>query len=251
MKTYTSCLTLIALILLTVNSYADQRIADSQKKWAEKYKKHKHIVPLAQVLVNTDQEPDLTEGFTSLYNGENLKGWVPRGGYSTFEARGETIVGTCVPTSPSTYLSTVKDDYQDFIFSVEVKWEVDGNTGIIFRGQSKPVSGKYQKVFGPQAEMEDMKKQRFWSGGIYGQGAGGWQYPMWLEAHEKVRNAIDYTQWNRMTIEAKGNTVKTWINGVPAAHWLTEKYQQGFFSLQVHSGSKGTFLFRNIKVKEL
>jgi len=45
--------------------------------------------------------------------------------------------------------------------------------------------------------------------------------------------------------------VKTWVNGVPAAHWTNDEYLKGFFSLQIHSGKKGSVNFRNIKVKEL
>ena len=99
--------------------------------------------------------------------------------------------------------------------------------------------------------MEAFSKQRFWSGGIYGQSAGGWTYPLWLEAHEEVRNAMNKDGWNRLTIQAKGDTVKTWLNGKPAAHWKTDEYKEGFFSLQIHSGKEGTVHFRNIKVKEL
>ena len=153
--------------------------------------------------------------------------------------------------SPSTYLSTKKNDYTDFVFTAEIKWAVDGNTGIMFRAKRKP-SKKGESVVGPQAEMEGFAKpDRNWSGGIYGQGDGGWIYPLWLSAHEKARKALKKDEWNRITIQAKGDTTKTWINGVPAAHWVSEKYTKGFFSLQVHSGAHSEVHFRNIKVKEL
>ena len=64
------------------------------------------MVPAAEALINDAPEPSLTEGFVSLYNGKDLSGWTPRGGHCTFEASGDSIVGTCVPGSPSTYLST-------------------------------------------------------------------------------------------------------------------------------------------------
>ena len=64
-------------------------------------------------------------------------------------------------------------------------------------------------------------------------------------------NGKNLDGWNRITISARGETIKTWLNGVPAAHWKTNEYKQGFFSLQVHSGKSGQALFRNIKVKEL
>jgi len=246
----------IALSLLFTTAFVTaNEIADSQKKWIPVYKKQKNIPAPADMLINTDKEPNLKKGFVSLYNGKDLDDWTPRGGHCKFEAKGRTIVGTTVKGSPSTYLSTKKDDYTDFIFSAELKWEVDGNTGVMFRAASKSGDGKnkdQETVFGPQAEMEAYSKERYWSGGIYGQSAGGWIYPMWLEAHEQARTAMKRKgEWNRLTIQAKGDTMKTWLNGVPAAHWKTDQYKQGFFSLQIHSGREGTVLFRNLKVKEL
>ena len=49
-----------------------------------------------------------------------------------------------------------------------MKWEVDGNSGVMFRAQSKTEKDK-EIVFGPQAEMEGITGDRYWSGGIYGQ----------------------------------------------------------------------------------
>ena len=242
---------LVTLLALTLVCQAGE-IAESQKKWIKVYEKQANIPNPADMLVNTDAEPDLKKGFTNLYNGKDLEGWVPLGGHCTFEAKGDTIVGTTIKGSPSTYLSTTKDDYTDFVFTAELKWIVDGNTGVMFRAAAKPGKGKGKEtVFGPQAEMEGFAKERYWSGGIYGQSAGGWIYPLWLEEHEAARKALKKDGWNRITVQAKGDTIKTWINGAPAAHWKTEEYKSGFFSLQIHSGSKGEVHFRNIKVKEL
>jgi hypothetical protein len=229
---------------------AVNQVSESQLRYVKQYENQANIPVPAEMLLNTDAEPQLTEGFTDLYNGKNLEGWTPLGGHCTFEAKGDVILGTTVKGSPSTYLSTDKDDYADFIFTAEIKWEVNGNSGIMFRGQSRP--GKdYDIVFGPQCEMEGTDLVRGWSGGIFGQSAGGWAYPLWLEAHQEVRNAIKPDGWNRVTIQAIGTNVKTWINGVPAANWETEEYTKGFFSLQVHSGKEGSIHFRNIKVKDL
>ena len=248
------CLLIPALILCACSPSSDIRIADSQQKWIEVYEKQENIPNPDNMLVNMDPEPDLSSGFVSLYNGKNLDGWTPKGGHCEFVAKDSTIIGTTVPGSPSTYLSTNKADYQDFVFTAELKWIEDGNTGVMFRADSRPGEGKDEGreiVFGPQAEMEAFSKERYWSGGIFGQSDGGWIYPMWLEEHEAARNAMKRDGWNRITISARGETIKTWLNGVPAAHWKTGEYKQGFFSLQVHSGKSGQVLFRNIKVKEL
>ena len=225
-------------------------ISDSQRKYIAQYKKQTQKVPPEKALINNEAEPDLSAGFTNLYNGRNLDGWTPRGGDCNFEARGETIVGTCIKGSPSTYLSTTRENYRDFIFTAEIKWEVDGNTGIMFRAQRKP-GKRFETVFGPQCEMEGFAKGRGWSGGIFGQDAGGWRYPLWLDAHEKVRSALNKNTWNRVTIQAVGKNVKTWVNGIPAANWDNNEYLRGFFALQIHAGKQGKIHFRNIKVKEL
>ncbi|MFK7734417.1 MAG: sulfatase-like hydrolase/transferase [Pirellulaceae bacterium] len=230
------------------------RVSASQLKWVGTYRKQENVPVPTEMLVNSDDEPDLDQGFTRLFNG-SLDGWVARGGECTFEARGNVIVGECVPGSPSTYLCTEREDFEDFIFTAELKHEVDGNTGVMFRAKRKPGNGKSEQretVFGPQCEMESYAKQRYWSGGIYGQSAGGWIYPMWLAQHNDVRHAVKpFGEWNRLTVEARGSTIKTWLNGVPAAHWETDESQEGYFGLQIHAGRKGKVHFQNVKVKEL
>jgi hypothetical protein len=223
-----------------------------QHKWHKQYKTQENAPKPEDMLLNTDAEPELKDGFTLLFNGKDLAGWTAKGGTSTFEAKDGLLVGTCVPGSNSTYLSTENADFTDFVFSCDMKWEVDCNTGIMFRAQSKPGKGDTETVFGPQAEMEGFSKDRHWSGGIYGQSCGGYFYPLWLKEHKEARAAAKEGEWNRVTISAKGNIVKTWINGVPAAHWVDDgTYSKGFFGLQIHKGEKGTVLFRNIRVKEL
>ena len=241
---------LFAGCLLPLSLAHANQVAQSQQRYLSVYKQQTQKVAPQSALINTEAEPDLSEGFTSLYNGNNLDGWTPRGGTCRFEASGESIMGTCVKGSPSTYLSTDREDYTDFIFTAEVKWLVDGNSGIMFRAQRKP-GKRFETVFGPQCEMEGFAKGRGWSGGIFGQSAGGWRYPLWLDAHEQARAALKQGAWNRVTIKAVGKNVKTWVNGIPAANWDTDEYFKGFFGLQVHSGKKGSIYFRNIKVKEL
>jgi hypothetical protein len=254
MKTLTAFTTLIALFV-SVSFCLGNQISEDQQPFVKKYEKQKNIVSPETALINTDKEPALSAGFVSLYDGKSLAGWTPKGGDCKFTANGEVITGTCVPGSPSTYLLTDKK-YSDFIFTVEMKWEVDGNSGVMFRADTKPAQAdkKFETVFGPQVEMEGFEGhdgKRKWSGGIYGQGYAAWIYPLWLDAHQEARAALKKDEWNRLTIHAVGDTVKTWVNGVPAAHWEDDQFLSGSLGLQVHSGSKGTIHFRNIKVKEL
>ncbi len=227
-----------------------EEVASSQTPYLARYASHESIVPPAEAPLNTEPEPDLEAGFVELYNGRNLDGWVARGGYSTFEAVGDRIVGTCVPGSPNTFLCTVREDFGDFIFTVDLRWVVDSNSGVMVRAQRRP-GGDFETIYGPQVEMEGFGQDRGWSGGIYGEQWGGWRYPLWLESHADARAALREGEWNRLTIKAVGPTIQTWINGVPAAHWVDETFTAGFFGLQVHSGRQGEIHFRHPRVREL
>jgi hypothetical protein len=223
-----------------------------QNGWFEHYRKQENAPRPAAMLLNTDPEPDLRDGFKALFDGKDLAGWIRKGGTCTFEISDGMILGTCVAGSDSTYLCTEKEDFTDFIFTCEMKWEIDGNSGVMFRARTRP--GKQEKlvVFGPQAEMEEFSKGRHWSGGIYGQSCGGYFYPLWLKEHKQARAATKEGEWNRLTISAEGDVVKTWVNGVPVAHWVDDaSYPQGFFGLQIHKGKQGAVLWKNIRVKEL
>ena len=238
------------------------RVAPDQAKWYQDYKvkkKQPNLMKPEDQLLNEKSEPEIGDDFVDLFNGNDLTGWTPKGGKCTFEVIDGNIVGTCVPKANSTYLCTNRDDYKDFIFTCEMKWEVDGNTGVMFRAKLKPNKKATEDtdltkiVYGPQVEMEDFAKGRFWSGGVYGQSCGGYFYPLWLKEHVKTRDAIKKDGWNRMTLSAKGDEIRTWVNGVPMAYWIDEKneYPEGYFGLQIHKGSQGKILFRNLKIKEL
>jgi hypothetical protein len=246
-------LTLALLGLIAGGGIAGGGELDPQQdRWHAKYKKQPNAPQPGEMLLNTDAEPDLTDGFTPLFNGKDLSGWTAKGGTCKFDVRDGLLVGTCVPGSNSTYLSTQQADFTDFVFTCEMKWEVDCNSGVMFRAQTKPGKNDTETVFGPQAEMEGFSQDRHWSGGIYGQSCGGYFYPLWLKEHQQARAATKKDQWNRLTILAKGNVVKTWVNGVPAAHWVDDgTYAQGFFGLQIHKGAEGTVLWKNLHVKRL
>jgi len=244
--------TLLILACLSVNLTAGELDPGPvQQQWFKHYEKQANLPEPAKMLLNTKPEPKLTgKGFIDLFNGRDLSDWEAIGGTCEFDVQGEAIRGITVPGSDSTYLYTKKADFADFIFTCELKWEVEGNTGVMFRADR--TEGKTgPTAFGPQMEMEPFSQGRQWSGGIYGQACGGWFYPVWLAEHTETRQAQQQHGWNRMTIEARGSKVRTWLNGVPVANWETDTYLSGAFGLQIHKGNEGTVLWRNLRVKEL
>ncbi|WP_404309442.1 3-keto-disaccharide hydrolase [Neorhodopirellula lusitana] len=251
-----ACFSVVCLSALT--SVSAGEIDPQQKAWYEQYKTQENVPAPGEMLLNEDPEPELTDGFTDLFNGKDLTGWKPLGGTCKFEVKDQQIIGTCVPGSNSTYLCTERSDFKNFVFTCEMDWLVDGNTGVMFRSRmkanpkAKADTDSTKVVYGPQLELEGFSKDRHWSGGVYGQSCGGYFYPLWLKDHVEARAALKDKQWNRVTISAEGNVVKTWVNGVPAAYWIDDgSYPEGFFGLQIHKGKAGKVRFKNLRVKEL
>lgn len=187
--------------------------------------------------------------WTHLFNGQNLDNWDVKGGDAKFFIRDKAIVGATAydTASVSTFLIS-KKEYGDFILEVETKVDTSMNSGILFRSKSKP-SFQNGRVYGYQAEIDP--SDRAWSGGIYESAKRGWLYT--LEENPKAREAFKRDGWNHYRIEAIGDTIKTWINGVPAAYLIDGASSKGFIALQVHGIHKddeeGTeVLWRNIKI---
>jgi hypothetical protein len=87
--------------------------------------------------------------FVSLFDGENLDGWRKAGGGATYAVEDGCIVGRVGP-GPNTFLRT-EATYRNFVFRVQVKLDVPGNSGIQFRSHQRDGHGR---VYGYQAEID-------------------------------------------------------------------------------------------------
>ncbi len=103
-------------------------------------------------------------------------------------------------------------------------------------------------VHGYQVEIDP--GERAWSAGIYDESRRGWLND--LKENEKARKAFKQNDWNHYRILAVGDSIKTWINGVPAADLRDSLTRTGFIGLQVH-GTQATepleVRCRNIRIK--
>ncbi|MGW8255889.1 MAG: 3-keto-disaccharide hydrolase [Thermoguttaceae bacterium] len=212
-----------------------------------------------------------SNGFVALFDGKTLDGWVQRGGAVKFFVEDGVIVGQSVPKVESGFLCT-KKNYGDFILELDYKDDPDLNSGVQFRSEclDKPITlksgGKEIKiaagrVHGYQCEidMQD-KRQRWWSAGVYDEARRGWLYPGVLGGDGKKFTAQGEkiskpNEWNHLRIEAVGDSIKTWLNGVARAGFKDSMTARGFIALQVHNvGNVKDPLrvrFRNIRIKEI
>ena len=172
------------------------------------------------------------EGWTDLFNGNNLEGWKQLNGNAEYVVENNEIVGISVPKEPNSFLCTEKN-YGDFILELEVNVEPPLNSGIQFRSLS---IDNYMKgrVHGYQCEIDPSK--RAWSGGIYDEARRDWLYN--LARNEKGSAAFKPGDWNTYRIEAIGNQIRTWINGVMCSNLVDDMTAEGFIGLQVHGIGK-------------
>ncbi len=169
------------------------------------------------------------QNWEPLFNGKNLNGWKKLNGKAEYKVVDGTIVGISKMGTPNTFLAT-KKTYGDFILEFDFKVDDGLNSGVQFRSESKK---EYQngRVHGYQFEIDPSK--RAWSGGIYDEARRNWLYP--LTKNPAAQSAFKNNEWNKARIEAVGNSIATYINGVPCANIWDDMTPVGFIALQVHA----------------
>lgn len=169
------------------------------------------------------------QNWEPLFNGKNLKGWTKLNGKADYKVVDGAIVGISKMGTPNTFLAT-NQKYGDFILEFDFKVDDGLNSGVQFRSESKK---EYQngRVHGYQFEIDP--SQRAWSGGIYDEARRAWLYPLTLNT--AAQPAFKNDEWNKARIEAIGNSIRTWVNGMPCAAIWDDMTPVGFIALQVHS----------------
>ncbi len=192
-------------------------------------KKQRDLLSCLLLVLLTSLTAFAAEPWVSLFDGETLKGWEQKGGKAVYTVEDGQIVGATVLNTSNSFLCT-KQFYSDFILELEFKVDPKLNSGVQIRSNSFAEYNNGQ-VHGYQVEIDP--SERAFTGGIYDEGRRGWLNS--LADNELARKAFKQGQWNRFRIEAIGDTLKTWINDVPAAHLYDTRTGTGFIGLQVHS----------------
>lgn len=188
--------------------------------------------------------------WTPLFNGKDLTGWEKLSGTAEYKVRDGAIVGVSTYGTDNTFL-VPEGTFGDFILEFEFKVDEGFNSGVQFRSivdKKNPKNGG--RVRGTQFEIDP--SNRAWTGGIYDEGRRGWLYP--LTFNEAARSAFKHGEWNKARIEAIGNSVRTFVNGVETASIWDNTNLDGIIGLQVHAiGSEKDagkeVAWRNIRIE--
>lgn len=188
------------------------------------------------------------DGWEKLFNGKDLTGFQQLNGQAPFTVEDGCLVGTSVMEQPNSFIATEKT-YGDFILEFETQCDPALNSGVQFRSQSRPDYNN-GRVHGYQCEIDP--SDRAWSGGIYDEARRGWLVT--LTDNEAGRAAYKLNDWNLYRIEAIGDNIRIWLNGVNTANLNDREDLSGFIAFQVHQiGSKDMegkqIRWRNIRIK--
>ncbi|WP_197440179.1 PVC-type heme-binding CxxCH protein [Polystyrenella longa] len=188
------------------------------------YLRHDQQVPLLATKENS----------SLIFNGRDLSLWL--GDRQIWSVQDGEIVGKSNGLKENNFLIS-NMVAEDFRLSVEVKLVDDaGNSGIQFRSRPR---GNFHEMLGYQADIGPN-----WWGKLYEEERRGL---LWEESAEEHVNKGD---WNTYTIEARGNDIKTWINGELSVDLTDPRgLNRGHFALQVHSGGPTEVRFRNFKLE--
>ena len=185
-------------------------------------------------------------------------------GSARYEVEDGAILGTTAEGSPNSFLCT-KKEYGDFVLEFETKTDPALNSGVQIRSHryeadrtvqtfnGKEIVERKQskdRVHGYQVEIASEKSGA--SGGVYDEARRGWLHN--ISSDPAASKAFKDNQWNKYRVQAIGDSIKVWINGLPCADLVDSMDLTGFIALQVHSykGDKSAQVrWRNIRIQDL
>lgn len=224
--------------------------------------------------------------WTHLFNGKDLSGWTQKGGNAKFYVRDGCIVGEAVSECDTNSVLCTKKDYRNFILELDFKVDRLLFSGIQIRSEyattnvdwnwdGRPVTIPAGHVYGYLVLIDPspihrwwtatLYDERWWTAGIYDERRRLWLYPgpEGGDADEFSSQGMKIfrtNDWNHLRIEAAGDSIKTFLNGVPRAQIHDAMTPEGFIGLQVrnwisddeHAALAGARVwFKNIRLQPL
>jgi 3-keto-disaccharide hydrolase len=224
------------------------------------------------------------DGWLNLFNGKNLSGWTQKTGDAKFIVDDGCIVGEAVSESETNSVLSTKKRYDNFILELDFKADHQLFSGVHIRSQyaakdtpwnwdGRPLTIPAGHVYGYLVLIDPspnhrwwtatLYDQRWWTGGLYDELRRLWLYPGMRGGNpddfsSQGMKVFNLTNWNHLRIEAIGDSIKTYLNGVLRADVHDSLTLKGFIGLQVrdwisdddHESLEGARVrFKNIRLK--
>jgi hypothetical protein len=195
-----------------------------------------------------------------LFNGHDLTGWKVVSGQpaaATVVENGE-MIGHQVRGTPEHTFFCTEDMFGDFILELDclqTGGEKTGlSTGLLFRCADAPTNATV-RLFGYQVKVDPSSTRR-WTGGIFDDYGKNWLWFYTLKDDDRARSAYKLGEWAHFRIEAIGRSLKVWVNRVPTANLLHDKYTRGYIAFKIHAlpatadpvEEKNSSHFKNVRI---
>jgi hypothetical protein len=179
---------------------------------------------------------NIKPGFTTMFNGKDLSGWV--GDTKYWKAEDECIVAQSVDKLERNLFLWTEKEYSNFVMSADIKL-IGFNSGIQFRS----FVDENSFMHGYQADIGD----GCW-GSLYEERIRGVVVSYKPQLVEPILKNED---WNEMQIFAVDDYIIQTLNGVITVEFYDPPgAKKGIFGLQLHGGPPQTISFRNLCIKE-
>lgn len=183
---------------------------------------------------------DVPEGFTNLFNGKDLSGWIVAPDNAAYFVKDSAIHCTGDPRPP--YVALSEKEYENFILELDFKISANGNSGLFLHA---PLDGRQSKNGFELQILDDAGRPPTpWSTGAL--------YDLVAPDTNASRPA---GEWNHYKIEFNWPLVKVWLNDVQIHdldispdHQMRYRRRVGYLGLQNHGAAVD---FKNIFIKEL
>lgn len=174
-----------------------------------------------------------TADLPAIFNGSDLAGWKVVGA-PYWKVVDGAIVGASDAEKKASMLYT-DGAYGDVIVEGEVRFTGEIDSGIMVR---KP---ELQVQIGVSRSLKKDMTCSFYTG----------TYPEEARA-PKAAALLKPGEWNRIRLEAKGDTFTVWLNGQQVSQYTSDAYREPApIGLQVHGGLVMKVEFRDLRAKAL
>ena len=173
----------------------------------------------------------------TIFNGTNLAGWKAPDPNPFWRVESGVLIGENDEKLAGHVLYTEKD-YNNFVIELEARWSGEIDSGIMFRK--------------PEAQMQigiSRSLKRDMTCSFYDAETKKYPEPAQGRGVDKLLKPGD---WNKIRLQARGDTFTVWLNGEQVSQFSESKYAgPAPIGLQIHPKLKMKVEFRNIRVKEL
>ena len=174
-----------------------------------------------------------TSALPSVFNGHDLTGWTTKEPQYWTVADG-VLTGLNDEEKKGSMLYT-ETSYGDVIFECEVRFAGEIDSGVMMR---KP---EVQVQIGVSRSLKRDMTCSFYVGG----------YPEEAQA-KRAGELLREGDWNRLRVQAKGDTFTVWLNGEQVSSYTNAKYAEaGPIGLQIHGGLVMKVEYRDIRALPL